>query len=273
VKFMAAVLAAVLVAGGVVAGTWSGAATASGSQIIDRQSRVSNVAVAGGDIYVWSLHRSDHDGGGCTVSFAVRSRTTLLDGALTAGHCVATLGGGPSYTVHQTRNGRGNTTDPGDELGVVRAHGYHLGKDGDSALVALDLGRAARAAIFTGGVTSAATIRVAGLARLHNGIHVCYSGAASGEHCGFTVRSGPRAVTFHEGHRTYRIHHEWRATRATCTSRPGDSGSPVYVKRHGWAYAVGILSGGQKASNRCPFFFTPVTLALHRLHAQLLTVR
>jgi Trypsin len=68
-----------------------------------------------------------------------------------------------------------------------------------------------------------------------------------------------------------RIRHEWRATRGTCTSRVGDSGAPVFVERHGRAYAVGILSGGQQRASQCPFYFTSVTLALSTLHLRLLS--
>jgi hypothetical protein len=231
---------------------------ASPAHSVNRQSRTSDIAVAGGDIFVWSVHRSVRTGAGCTLAFAVRSDVSHRAASLTAGHCVATLTGPPAYTVNQTRNGGGNTTDPGDRLGVVSAGAYRLGKNGDSALVSLVPFRQARAAVFAGGRSSGATIPVAGLARLHDGMHVCYSGAVSGEHCGFTVVGRPETTVFHEGRRTYRIHHEWRARAETCTSRAGDSGSPVYVRRGGRAFAVGILSGGQRRLGRCPFFFTPV---------------
>ncbi|HEX3823559.1 MAG TPA: hypothetical protein VHV79_03735 [Mycobacteriales bacterium] len=246
-------------------------AVAAGGNVPGRQSRTSDVATAGGDIYLWSTHRSVKHGGGCTLSFAVRTATTHRSGTLTAGHCVATLTGGPPYVVDQTRAGAHNTTDPGDRLGVVAAGDFRLGKHGDSAFMALAARRGLTATIFTGGATTTTTIPVGGLARLHAGLHVCYSGAASGEHCGFTVVGSGATVTFPEGHHTYRIHHEWRATARSCPSRPGDSGSPVYFKRHGRAYAVGILSGGQKHSGRCPFFFTPIRLALSQLHLQLFT--
>jgi Trypsin len=267
----ARVIAAVasLLVGGVVAATVSPAAA--GGTAPGRQSRTSGVATAGADIYLWSTHRSAQHGAGCTLSFAVRALTTHRSGSLTAGHCVGTLTGGAPYTVAQTRAGRANTTDPGDRLGDVDAGRFRLGLHGDSAFVGLAAGRGLTASIFTGGTTSSTTIPVGGLARLHAGLHVCYSGAASGEHCGFTVVGPPETVTFPEHHHRYVIHHEWRATSATCPSRAGDSGSPVYVKRHGRAYAVGILSGGQKRAGRCPFFFTPVSLALSQLHLQLFT--
>jgi Trypsin len=253
----------------IVAAVWPSAAT--GAAAPGRQSRLSNVAIAGGDVYLWSAHRSVRQGVGCTLSFAVRSVTTQRIGSLTAGHCVATLAGGPAFIVAQTRSGKGNTTDPGHHLGKVTAGEYRLGNQGDSAFVALVDHRSARRSVFTGGAASDTTISVAGFGRLRDGIHVCYSGAVSGEHCGFTVVGRPETVTFPDGHQQYRIHHEWRASRRTCTSRAGDSGSPVYIKRHGRAYAVGILSGGQKHPGTCPFFFTPVKLALARLHLRLLT--
>jgi hypothetical protein len=246
-------------------------AVAAGGTAPGRQSRTSDVATAGGDIYLWSTQRSVKHGGGCTLSFAVRTATTHQSGMLTAGHCVETLTGGPPYVVDQTRAGRHDTTDPGHRLGEVTAGDYRLGKHGDSAFMTLAASRGLTATIFTGGTTTKTTIPVVGLARLHAGLQVCYSGAASGEHCGFTVVGAGETVRFPEGHHTYRIHHEWRATAASCPSRPGDSGSPVYVKREGKAYAVGILSGGQKHSGRCPFFFTPVRLALSQLHLQLFT--
>jgi hypothetical protein len=267
-RALAALIAVLASAAGLGAAASPRAAV--GADPTGRQSRTSDVAIAGGDIYLWSEHRSVHDGSGCTLSFAVRSRATNQIGALTAGHCVGTLGGGPVWTVHQTRNGAGNTTDPGDQLGAVGGADFRLGKHGDSAFVGLVAGAQARAATFIGGTASHATIPVVGLARLHDGLQVCYSGGTSGEHCGFTVTGQPETVTFPDGHHRYRISHEWRATRGTCTSRAGDSGSPVYVKRHGKAYAVGILSGGQKHAGRCPFFFTSVKLALSRLDLRLI---
>jgi hypothetical protein len=259
--------ACVVLAAGLMPTAASGAqgATAGG-----RQSRASNLAIAGGDIYLWSIHRSARAGDGCTLSFAVRSKRTHRLGSLTAGHCVKTLAGGPAYTVHQTRGGKRNTTFPGHKLGEVHVGAYRVGAHGDSALIVLLGHRRAPASVFTGGPTSDTSISVAGLAHLADGIKVCYSGAASGEHCGFTVVGRPRTVAFRDGGRTIRIRHEWRATRATCTSRVGDSGAPVYVKRDGKAYAVGILSGGQERSSKCPFYFTSVTLALTQLHVRLL---
>jgi hypothetical protein len=268
-RAVAALAAILAVAAGLGAAARPGAASTADQG--GRQSRSSGVAIAGGDIYLWSVHRSVRDGGGCTLAFAVQSRATQRVGALTAGHCVGTLGGGPLYTVHQTRNGTGNTTDPGDELGRVGRPDYRLGPNGDSAFVRLIAGRQAKPATFVGGASSHSTIPVVGIARLRDGIDVCYSGGTSGEHCGFRVIGRPETITFPDGRRKLRIHHEWRATRRICTSRAGDSGSPVYVKRRGKAYAVGILSGGEDHAGRCPFFFTPVVLALSRLHLQLVT--
>lgn len=246
-------------------------ATASGIAGAGRQSRTSHVAVAGADVFLWSRHRSVSSGDACTLSFAVRSRQTHRVGSLTAGHCVTTLAGRPGYTVHQTRAGKRNTTDPGDRLGVVHAGAYRLGRNGDSAFVALSRHRQAIAEVFIGGAASHTTIPIAGVAGITDGMHVCYSGAASGEHCGFTVIGRPSTVGFRDGHGTLRIRHEWRATRHTCSSRVGDSGAPVYVKRNGKAYAVGILSGGQVHTRTCPFYFTSVRLALTKLHLELLT--
>lgn len=235
-----------------------------------RQSRTSNVAVAGGNIYLWSSHRRERSGAGCTLAFAVRSNATGRDGALTAGHCVTTIPGGPGYLVHQTRDGKRNTTDPGHQLGTIRSGEFRAGGNGDTAFVALAPHRRALAEVFTGGAVTQTKIPVAGQARLHDGLHVCYSGAASGEHCGFTIVGRPGTVAFSDGGPVVRIRHEWRATRRTCTSRVGDSGAPVYVRSHGQAYAVGILSGGQERSSKCPFFFTSVSLALRTLHLTLL---
>src|SRR4051812_49210276 len=101
--------------------------TASAGHDSGRQSRTSGVAAAGANVYLWSTHRSDSDGGGCTLSFVVRSRPAGKLGALTAGHCVGTLPGGPTYAVHQTRNLRANTTDPGLLLGTVAADQFRFG--------------------------------------------------------------------------------------------------------------------------------------------------
>jgi hypothetical protein len=39
------------------------------------------------------------------------------------------------------------------------------------------------------------------------------------------------------------------------------------------AYAVGILSGGQVKAHQCPFYFTPVSLALKLYHLSLVVSR
>jgi hypothetical protein len=265
--------AAALVTTAAVMGAAASPGAASPGSDLGRQSRTSGVAIAGADIFLWSRHRSVHDGGGCTLSFTVSSAATGRSGSLTAGHCVGTLAGGPTYDVQQTRSGSGDVTYPGVSLGNVARGQSRLGRDGDSAFMALAPGRSARPAVFTGGVTTSRTIPVGGLAKLHDGLRVCYSGAASGEHCGFRVVGHPRSISFPDGRHTYRIRHEWRATRATCTSRSGDSGSPVYVKRDGSAYAVGILSGAQRGTGKCPFYFTPVSTALHSLGLHLVSAR
>jgi V8-like Glu-specific endopeptidase len=238
---------------------------------VGRQSRTSGVAVAGANVYLWSTHRSEDDGGGCTLGFVVGSRVTGQLGALTAGHCVGTLAGGPSFAVHQTRNVRANATDPGVQLGAVSGGQFRFGKQGDSAFMGLTDGRTARAAVYVGGARSHRSIPVAGLRAPRRGLRVCYSGAVTGEHCGFRVAATARVVSFPHHGRTYRVSHEWRATRSTCPSRAGDSGSPVYVRHQGAAYAVGILSGGQEHAGRCPFFFTPVALALRHLDLALIS--
>lgn len=246
---------------------------ASTERVPGRQSRTSGVAIAGANIYAWSVHRSEDDGSGCTLSFVVRSLATSQPGALTAGHCVGTLDGGPSYAVYQTRNVRANTTDPGIQLGAVSDGQIRLGKHGDSAFMALAEGRTTQASVYLGGPRSHRSIPVHGLIDPHSGLRVCYSGAVTGEHCGFRIAGKPVVVSFPHHGQTYRIRHEWRVSGPTCTSRAGDSGSPVYVKRHGAAYAVGILSGAQKHAGECPFYFTPVSLALHQLNLALVTSR
>jgi V8-like Glu-specific endopeptidase len=247
------------------------APSAASTAVASRQSRTSGVAIAGANVYLWSVHRSEDDGSGCTLSFVVSSVTTGQQGALTAGHCVGTLDGGPSYAVHQTRNVRADTTDPGVQLGAVSEGQYRFGKQGDSAFMGLAEGRTARAAVYVGGPRSHRSIPVAGLTQAKQGLTVCYSGAVTGEHCGFRVVGRPAVISFKYGGRNYRIRHEWRATGVTCTSRAGDSGSPVYVKRRGAAYAVGVLSGGQQHAGHCPFYFSPVSVALRHLDVQLVT--
>lgn len=246
---------------------------ASAERVAGRQSRTSGVAIAGANVYVWSVHRSEADGSGCTLSFVARSVDTSQLGALTAGHCVGTLAGGPSYAVHQTRSVRADTTDPGIQLGAVADGQIRFGKHGDSAFMSLAAGRTTRADVYVGGPRSHRSIPVVGLTDPHRGLRVCYSGAVTGEHCGFHVVAKPVAVNFPHHGQTYRIRHEWRATGGTCTSRAGDSGSPVYVKHQGVADAVGILSGGQEHAGQCPFFFTPVSLALRHLDLRLVTAR
>jgi V8-like Glu-specific endopeptidase len=268
-RLVALTSAVVTVAG--FAGFAVAATTAAATHPPGRQSRTSGIAVAGANVYVWSAHRSERDGEGCTLSFVVRSRTTGRVGALTAGHCVGTLPGGPSYSVHQTRDVRSDTTDPGAELGAVSPGAYRFGRAGDSAYVSLAAGRIGRPAVYVGGPRSHRTIPVAGVGALHRGTRVCYSGAATGEHCGFRVVGHPGTISFPDRGRTYRVGHEWSAAGRTCTSRAGDSGSPVYTRQHGAAYAVGILSGGQKQAGRCPFVFTPVALALRHLDLSLVS--
>jgi hypothetical protein len=244
--------------------------SATSSTAIGRQSPGSGVAIAGGDIYVWSVHRSVHSGGGCTVSFPVRSRTTNRVGVLTAGHCTKTLTGGPAYLVHQTERISSNGTAPGDLLGRVERGNARLGPNGDSAFVRLVRHRSVRPLVFVGGIYTRRTIPIVGRMTPRTGMTVCYSGASTGEHCGFTVVGGPETVLFKEGSQMIHIKHEWRASGATCTSRRGDSGSPVYVRDGNRAYAVGILSGGQQKAGQCPFFFTPVGLALKTLNLKLI---
>lgn len=238
-----------------------------------RQSRTSGVAIAGGNVYIWSAHGSEYRGTGCTLSFAVRAKRAGAKGALTAGHCVATVSGGPAYLVHQTQSLPGDDTAPGDLLGKVTRSKYQLGANGDSAFVALARGRSARPLVFTGGRSSRTAIPVVGLRNPAQDMQVCYSGATTGEHCGFTVVGGAQQVTFKSGHGGVTIGNEWRATGADCTSRKGDSGSPVYVYDNGVAYAVGILSGGQAKPHQCPFYFTPVSLALRLYHLSLVTAK
>jgi V8-like Glu-specific endopeptidase len=236
-----------------------------------RQSRDSGTAIAGGDIYVWSSHNTEDSGSGCTTAFMVRSISTHALGMLTAGHCVSTLAGGPAYEVHQTERLSGNDTEPGDLLGVVTASSYTVGDGGDSAYIQFAPGIGGQPMVFAGGMHSHATIPIVGTAPVKAGEKVCYSGAATGEHCGFTVVGWPQTVAFgaSRDHAKISIGNEWRATGTDCTSRKGDSGSPVYIRRGGVAYAVGILSGGQLKPNSCPFYFTPVTLALKTLGLRL----
>jgi V8-like Glu-specific endopeptidase len=248
------------------AGSGAGAAEPAG-----RQSRDSGVAIAGGDIYVWSSHSSEDSGSGCTTAFVVRSITSHALGMLTAGHCVTTLSGGPEYEVHQTERLSGDDTEPGDLLGVVTGSAYTVGDSGDSAFIQLAPGISGQPMVFSGGMLSRTSIPVVGVAHVKAGEKVCYSGAATGEHCGFTVVGWPQTVAFgsSRAHAKISIGNEWRATGTDCTSRKGDSGSPVYIRRGGVAYAVGILSGGQEKANSCPFYFTPVTLALQSLGLRL----
>lgn len=236
-----------------------------------RQSRASDIAIAGADIYVWSTHGNEDGGSGCTSSFVVRSLRTHAYGVLTAGHCVSTIAGGPTYVVHQTERLSESDTAPGNLLGTVSASNFTVGDDGDSAFVRLARGVDQQPLVFTGGVHSHSSIPVAGVAPVKAGEQVCYSGAATGEHCGFTVVGWPQTVDFSQARARGKvaIGNEWRAMGSDCTSIRGDSGAPVYIKHDGVAYAVGILSGGQLKPGKCPFYFTPVKLALAQLDLRL----
>jgi V8-like Glu-specific endopeptidase len=244
----------------------AGATVASG-----RQSRDSGVGIAGADVYVWSSHNSENSGSGCTASFVVRSISTHARGMLTAGHCVSTLVGGPAFEVHQTERLSDSDTEPGDLLGTVTRSAYTVGDGGDSAFIQFAPGITGEPMVFSGGMNSHAYIPIVGVEPVKAGETVCYSGAATGEHCGFDVVGWPQTVNFgsSRAHAKIAIGNEWRATGTDCTSRKGDSGSPVYIRRGGVAYAVGILSGGQVKPNSCPFYFTPVTLALQTLGLRL----
>ncbi|HVT65920.1 MAG TPA: hypothetical protein VHD81_12265 [Mycobacteriales bacterium] len=241
------------------------------SKAASRQSRTSDVAIAGGSVFMWSKHSGQDSGSGCTLAFSVRSVRTGSKGALTAGHCVATLNGGPAYFVQQTQSLPNDSTAPGDLLGKVSGRNYTVGPNGDSAFASLVSGRNARALLFTGGRSTRTAIPVAGAMDPDTGMQVCYSGAATGEHCGFTIVGGSQDVSFKSASGHVTIGNEWRATGQDCTSRKGDSGSPVYVYNNGFAYAVGILSGGQVKEGQCPFYFTPVKLALKVLGLTLIT--
>jgi V8-like Glu-specific endopeptidase len=258
----------------VVAVLPAGATAVAGSHAMSaasRQSRTSDVAIAGASVFMWSKHGGQDTGSGCTLAFSVRSVSTGKKGALTAGHCVETLNGGPAYNVQQTESLPHDATAPGDLLGKVTGRNYVMGEDGDSAFVGLVSGRNARPLVFTGGSASRAAMPVAGVMAPETGMQVCYSGAATGEHCGFTIVGGSQDVSFKSGRRHVTIGNEWRATGQDCTSRKGDSGSPVYVDNGGTAYAVGILSGGQVKQGQCPFYFTPVKLALKIFGLTLIT--
>jgi V8-like Glu-specific endopeptidase len=256
------VLTAILAVVAVLPVTVAANASTHTAKVVSRQSRTSDVAIAGANIYIWSSHNSETRGTGCTLSFVVRSKSTGGRGALTAGHCVATIDGGPSYLVHQTESMANDSTAPGDLLGKITKSSFVMNENGDSAFVALAPGVAGRPLVFTGGPRAGTSIPVAGLLSPETGMQVCYSGAATGEHCGFTIQGGSQTVSFKSRNGHVQIGNEWRASSDSCTSRRGDSGSPVYVYKDNAAYAVGILSGGQVKPGQCPFYFTPVKLAL-----------
>lgn len=243
----------------------AGASTASAG----RQSLTSDTARGGANVYLHSAHATSRSGSSCTLGFPVKRRNGAR-GVLTAGHCVAVLPHGAPYDVFETKSGRSNTTYVGEQLGEVPARRYHVGTEGDNALVLLADGRDAKPQIYTGDATSAATAAVIGSRAPKVGMaHLCYSGAVSGEHCGFRIRYRPRTMRFDERSRTLRIHHEWPAT-GRCTAKAGDSGSPVFLKRGSRVLAVGILSAGGTVNGHCAIFFTSVAMATSSLHVKLL---
>jgi hypothetical protein len=268
-RFVTAVVAAVAL---VFAAT-TAAAGSHIKQAASRQSRTSDVAIAGGSVFMWSKHSGQNSGSGCTLAFSVRSVHSGKKGALTAGHCVATIQGGPAYFVQQTQSLPNDATAPGDLLAKVSGRHYVVGPNGDSAFATLVSGRSARPLLFTGGSSSRTAIPVVGTRDPETGMQICYSGAATGELCGFTIIGGSQDVSFKSGSDHVTIGNEWRAGGQDCTSRKGDSGSPVYVIEGGVAYAVGILSGGQVRQGQCPFYFTPVKLALRVLGLKLMTAK
>jgi hypothetical protein len=255
------------------------AGTASGREhtsttVVGRQSRTSGVGIAGGSIYLWSskydslpIGKRVSQGGACTLGYAVRSRATGRSGVLTAGHCVATLPGKPSYALHQTTNVGATHTDPGVLLAKIQRGQYRMGVNGDSAVGFLAKNASVRPYLFVGGTRSKLTIPVVGIRAPRYKMKICYSGATSGEHCGYRITDlphGTRPFTDPNGGPSYKIGHEWGAKSGHCTSRPGDSGSPVYQRVDNQAYAVGILSGAYN-KDQCEMFFTPIGLALDQL--------
>lgn len=253
----------------VVASVLATAGIASADPGASRQSRASHVAVGGGDIYLWSRHHGHATGAGCSLAFAVYDAHGRA-AALTAGHCVATLQGGSPYRVYQSRRS-GRTVYLGDRLGVITARHYHAGRHGDNALITLAAGRRAEPDVFTGGRRSSTTHPVAGAAQPSRGMTgVCYSGAASGEHCGFRIVQGPQTMPFDDRGRHFLIGHEW-AMVGPCTARTGDSGAAVYRPAPNGDVALGILSAGGTVGNQCAVFFTPLSVALRQLHASLMT--
>ncbi|HWB67615.1 MAG TPA: hypothetical protein VG708_12395 [Mycobacteriales bacterium] len=263
-------LATVVALVAVMVPAWTAGSGAASSTRLGRQSEFSGIGAAGGNYFIRAQHRASRTGDLCTMGFAVRSATTGRVGLLTAGHCARNLAGSAPYVVHQTRGGRSGTTYVGESLGTVGAHATVFGKRGDSGFIKVLANRRAVARVFVGGVATKHARAVVGRARPHNHMRVCYSGAASGEHCGFRVVHGSRTIGFPFHHHIRRIHHEWTATRKHCPAEPGDSGAPVYTKHHGRIHAVGILTGGQQVSGKCPLYFSPLPLALHRLHLRLM---
>ena len=255
---------------GVIMATAGIGAPASAAGSPNRQSRTSDVAIGGADVFLHSEHSNSQLGGTCSIAFAVEKKG--VDAALTAGHCAKALSGGPSYDVYRTTLTRKGVTDPGVTIGTVRAGEFNVGKLGDNALITLAAGVSAEPSVFTGGVASSTTRPVSGVTAPHVGLaKLCYSGARTGQHCGLTVTAGSQTLPFKEGKHTYTIHHEWTALGA-CTAKPGDSGAPIFVKHGRSVRAVGILSGGSDPSNgKCAVYFTPLSTALAALHVKLLT--
>lgn len=246
--------------------TPTAAATATGAS---RQSRASHVAVGGGDIYLSGRHHGRASGAGCSLAFAVLDASDN-PAALTAGHCVATLSGTSPYRVYQSRRS-GHTVYLGDRLGAVRAGQYHAGRHGDNALISLAAGRRAEPDVFIGGRRSTRTAPITSAVQPARGMSgLCYSGATTGEHCGFRIVQGPHTIPFDDRGHHYVIRHEW-AMVGPCTARAGDSGAPVYRPGPNGDGAVGIVSAGGSVGNRCAVYFTPVALAMRHLHASLMT--
>ena len=132
-RFVTAVLAVVAL----VLASATAIASSHIKKAASRQSRTSDIAIAGGSVFLWSKHTGQNSGSGCTLAFSVRSIRTGGKGALTAGHCVATLNGGPAYFVQQTQSLPNDATAPGDLLAKVSGRSYVVGPNGDSAFAAV----------------------------------------------------------------------------------------------------------------------------------------
>jgi hypothetical protein len=207
----------------------------------------------------------------CTSGFTVREQVRRVHqrlGVLSAGHCSRlnkdNLGTENPYTDRGARLG-GHVYRFGDRIQDI----LQASVDAEWSTDNLSPFTAGNACIFV----EIPHIDYCGVVRqvassfdeLPVGLHLCKSGAVTGESCGQVLSKHvspnyvPNGANF---------------LRASVCSEPGDSGSPVYLRAGRFYEAVGILSGGPDypcGDPRDTAIFSHLEFVQKQLHVRVLT--